>query len=127
MNVLLLSRYDRMGASSRIRSYQYLPSLQAAGVDVVVAPLLSNDYLRRSYAGQPTNWFAVVSCYFRRIAQLLSVRQFDLVWIEKELFPNLPAFFEHLMSRLRIPPADLMCSVHDRRAKSFKAAIPKDR
>ncbi|MCZ6596580.1 MAG: glycosyltransferase family 1 protein, partial [Planctomycetota bacterium] len=40
MRVLLLSRYGELGASSRMRSYQYLPALERAGIDVTVAPLL---------------------------------------------------------------------------------------
>ncbi|MCG7947610.1 MAG: glycosyltransferase family 1 protein, partial [Candidatus Thiodiazotropha taylori] len=41
MKVLLLSRYPRLGASSRLRSYQYLPGLAENGIEVTVPPLFS--------------------------------------------------------------------------------------
>ena len=51
-SVLLLSRYDRMGPSSRVRHYNYVPALERAGFDVTIAPFLDGDYLRRLYRGE---------------------------------------------------------------------------
>ena len=34
MHCLLLSRYERLGASSRMRFYQYLPFLESQGIHV---------------------------------------------------------------------------------------------
>ena len=45
MKVLYLARYGRLGASSRVRGYQYLPYLREAGLDITVAPLLPDAYL----------------------------------------------------------------------------------
>ena len=39
MKILILSRYDRRGASSRLRTMQYIPYLSGAGFDVEVASL----------------------------------------------------------------------------------------
>jgi hypothetical protein len=36
LKVLGLTRYDRLGASTRMRSYQYLPSLEAAGIGITM-------------------------------------------------------------------------------------------
>jgi hypothetical protein len=45
MKVLLLARYDRQGASSRLRTMQYLPYLADAGLEVRVESLFDANYL----------------------------------------------------------------------------------
>ena len=42
----MLSRYGRLGASSRMRFYQYLPWLEAAGIYVTQTPLFSDAYVQ---------------------------------------------------------------------------------
>jgi glycosyltransferase involved in cell wall biosynthesis len=103
MRVLSLSRYDRLGASSRVRTYQYIPALQAMGIDVEVAPLLRNRYLQRFYASQSRDWFAVFAYYLQRVLRLVSGGKYDLLWIEKELFPGLPAWFEQALAVFGVP------------------------
>ncbi len=103
MKVLLLSRYGLLGASSRVRSYQYLPYLKAHGIDVTVSPLLGADYLRKLYSGKVNHLTARISPYFQRVIELLKSRSFDLLWIEKELFPWLPSWCEMFIARLGIP------------------------
>jgi glycosyltransferase involved in cell wall biosynthesis len=82
---------------------QYLPSLKNMGVEVTVFPLLREDYIRRLYSGQPTSWLDVAVDYFRQVIRLFQARSFDCLWIEKEIFPNLPAWGEQLLQRMRIP------------------------
>ncbi len=103
MRVLLLTRYSRAAASSRLRALQYLPWLERAGVEVVSLPLLGDGYVQKLYRAG-SGWSAsVLSAYWQRFQVLLSARQFDLLWIEKELFPWLPALAEALLSVYRIP------------------------
>ena len=52
-NVLLLTRYERLGASSRVRFLQFLPELERQGFNFDVRPLLDNDYVRSLYGGPP--------------------------------------------------------------------------
>ncbi|GAB4482089.1 MAG: glycosyltransferase family 4 protein [Anaerolineales bacterium] len=99
MKILLLSRYGRLGASSRVRFYQYLPYLRERGVEVDVAPFFDDDYLRALYAGKPAPVFSVVSAYAKRFSALARSARYDLLWIEKQLLPWLPAWFEPLLSR----------------------------
>ena len=68
MKVLALTRYEALGASSRVRFYQFLPALEAAGIHVTVAPLLGDDYLRRLYGGQGRGAGPIVAAYGRRMA-----------------------------------------------------------
>ena len=94
MKVLLLSRYGNLGASSRIRSYQYLPYLHEQGIEVTLAPLLPDNYLRDLYAGNTPGLISIVAAYVRRIGALIQGGKFDLLWIEYELFPWLPDWLE---------------------------------
>jgi len=103
MKVLLLTRYTRAGASSRLRSLQYVEMLTELGVDFQVAPLLDDNYLQALYNGQRKSLPALVRTYARRLRILLHARDFDIIWIEKELFPNLPSWFEQLLPRSSTP------------------------
>ncbi|OEU47122.1 MAG: glycosyl transferase family 1 [Desulfobulbaceae bacterium S5133MH15] len=103
MKVLLSSRYSRVGASSRLRSYQYLPYLEEHGIDVTVFPLLGDDYLACLYSNNRKDLRSVAFSCLRRCCNLLKSRSFDLVWIEKEAFPWLPAWAEIALSRFGIP------------------------
>ncbi len=126
MKVLLLSRYDRLGSSSRTRFYQYLPYLAAAGVEATVAPLLDDGYVSRLYAGAGKSWGAVAAAYGRRLRHLSRVRRFDVAWIEKELFPMLPAWGELVLHRLGVPTVvdydDAVFHHYDRHKSSFVRA-----
>ncbi len=103
LEVLLFSRYSRLGASSRLRFYQYLPYLKQNGIAVEVAPLFGDDYIKNLYFGKGKHPTVVLGAYFRRIKDLLRFRHFNLVWIEKELFPFLPAWGESLLNAFGIP------------------------
>jgi len=103
MNVLALTRYGRLGASSRMRTYQYVPVLKKHGINFHVMPLLRDDYVQRLYAKRSINWIQLAADYLRQALRLINVKKFDLVWIEKELFPNLPAWGEQLFAALGVP------------------------
>ena len=103
MKVLLLSRYDNLGASSRIRMFQYIPYLNSHGIEVTVNPLLGDDYLTDLYEGRRRKiWPIIVAC-MRRLGKILASRQYDVLWIEKELFPWLPSFAEQILESLNVP------------------------
>lgn len=102
MKVLALTRYSRVGASSRVRIYQYIPCLREHGVHVTVSPLLGEYYLLRLYSKKKVNWFLLVRDYLSRLLALARARNFDLVWIEKEVFPNLPAWVEKSLKFFRV-------------------------
>jgi len=102
VRVLALTRYTRLGASSRMRSLQYLPFFESAGIHVEVSPLFGDDYLHQLYSKRPTPWGSVANSYFRQALTLLRARKFDFVWIEKEIFPSMPAWVEMAMARLGV-------------------------
>lgn len=102
MRVLLLSRYARLGASSRLRSFQYLPYLEQAGFAVTVAPLFDDDYVRGLSSGTISK-FSILKAYWLRLIFILKAKQFDLVWLEYEMLPWLPAWLELALLPKAIP------------------------
>src|SRR5579863_4562797 len=96
LSVLGLSRYSRLGASSRQRFLLYRNPLEKAGIDVEITPFFDDIYLRARYAGAPV-WRAAARAYMRRVHALLSAGGYDLLWIEKEILPYLPAVLERLL------------------------------
>ena len=103
MKVLLLSRYDTLPAPSRYRFYQYLPYIAARGIDVTVAPLLDNKFVRLQYSLKRHPFLHLPRLYSRRVIDLLRARHFDLVWLEKEALPWIPAWMELALGLGRIP------------------------
>lgn len=96
MQLLMLTRYDALGASSRVRTLQYVPMLESEGVSVVVEPLLGDGYVSDLYAGKVSP-AKVLRSYLRRLETLLSARSYDAIWVEKEVLPWLPAALERMM------------------------------
>lgn len=96
VRLLTLPRYGELGASSRLRMLQYVPALRAAGIEVDVAPLLDDGYVANLYAGK-VSVVSVARSYMQRLCKLLSIRRYDVVWVEKELFPWCPALLELAM------------------------------
>lgn len=102
MKVLALTRYGRLGASSRLRFHQYLPALQAAGIEVEMAPLFSDAYVRGLQQGR-RSLLEVVRAYAGRLGALRQAAGFDLLWIEKETLPWLPAGLELTLTSGHVP------------------------
>lgn len=92
MRLLLLTRYEDLSAASRLRFYQYVPYLQQQGIEIVHAPLLTNADLKRLYTEGRRGLGSTLLGYIRRTIRLMG--SYDVLWIEKELFPMLPALGE---------------------------------
>ena len=93
--LLILSRYNKMGASSRYRYFNFKSDLEQAGLDTTYSPLLSDLYLAKTYQGSP-KLLEIIKCYLQRMRVLMTIHKYDLCLIEKELFPFLPYFIEFL-------------------------------
>jgi glycosyltransferase involved in cell wall biosynthesis len=104
MKILLLSKYDDKGASSRVRFYYYLPYIKSKGHKIDVKPLFSNSYIKSIYEGKKILKISeVIKGYAKRLIILLSLKKYDLIWIEKEIFPYMPAFIERILKKLNLP------------------------
>ena len=94
-DLLMLSRYGPLGASSRLRSYQYLDALRATGITVEVHPLFDDAYVAARNRGLGSPPIAsIVTGYLKRLAVTPALRQARAIWIEYELLPWLPFAFE---------------------------------
>lgn len=89
MRVAFLTRYSRNGASSRVRAMQFLPLLAQHGIEATLLPLHTPAYVDSLNAGR-RDWAQVAKAYAARLRQARRLREFDLVWVEKELLPMLP-------------------------------------
>lgn len=98
VKVLALTKYGRLGASSRMRSLQYVPWLQQAGLHVTVQPLLVDELLQARYKHGGYG-LSLLWVYARRLSALTARNQFDVVWIEKEALPWWPLWLELALLR----------------------------
>jgi glycosyltransferase involved in cell wall biosynthesis len=105
--LLILSRYDRQGASSRLRTMQYVPYLQTAGLEVEVSSLFDAAYLADMYAGvrKPAR---LLNYYTERFRRMRGPRP-DIIWVEKEALPWLP----WLLERAALPRGVPLVSDYD--------------
>ena len=115
--VLALPRYSNKGASSRVRTLQYVDELTRRGIEIRVESLLDDAYLERlyaprsvgyaprsvGYAGRGVGWLRVMRAYAHRASLRAALGAFDVVWLEKEAFPWLPAAAERWLQSPRTP------------------------
>ncbi|SIT93812.1 glycosyltransferase family 4 protein [Pontibacter indicus] len=98
MRVLFFPKYTRLGASSRLRTYQYTPYFEEQGIRCEYSPLFDDQYLQRLYQKKSSNKLSIVIAYINRLLRLFTIPKYDLIVIEKELFPYLPAFAEQVLA-----------------------------
>lgn len=97
--ILALTRYSRLGASSRTRFIAYLDSLRLAGAAVTISPFFDENYLTDLYNSRPRKLWQIGRFYLRRLRILRHCRDYDVVWIEKEALPWIPLPLELLLLR----------------------------
>lgn len=99
LKILFYTKYSRLGASSRYRTYQYLAWLNSQGIETQVQPLLGDDYLHQIYSGNLPARIRIIRNYLTRLLSLQDVAHYDLIVLEKELFPRLPLVTEKRLAR----------------------------
>lgn len=103
MKVLMLSRYGRTGASSRLRMLQYRDALADAGLETEFSPFFDDEYLARLYGSQRTG-HSIRKAYVDRMRRLAGVTSgVTVIWLEKEALPWFPWPFERAMMPKGIP------------------------
>lgn len=95
MRILALTKYAGLAAGTRQRFVQFVPFLSEHGIEVEIAPLLQDSHLEAFNLGRRRGLGAPVA-YMKRLALLLSRRDYDLLWVHFELFPYLPGWAERL-------------------------------
>jgi glycosyltransferase involved in cell wall biosynthesis len=94
LKIYSFTKYTRLGASSRYRSYQYLPSLEACGIEAEVSPLFDDAYLSNKYRSGHAHLSDVVRALIRRLWAVFRVPRQSTVLVEYELLPYCPAILE---------------------------------
>ena len=102
MKLLFLTRYGRKGASSRLRAMQFVPYFESLGWTCDVSPLFVDANVDQLNSGSGRAALATAG-YARRLTAVLRAGNYDLVWIEKELFPFVPSVAEHALRTLNFP------------------------
>lgn len=102
-HVLFLTKYGRIGASSRYRSFQYIPYLESQGITCSNQAFFDDAYLEKLYSAKGKSLISLALAIARRLLTLLTVSRYDLLIIEKELIPYCPALFERLFSLFKVP------------------------
>jgi glycosyltransferase involved in cell wall biosynthesis len=102
LNIGVLTRYDRAGASSRVRFLQFGPELEARGFLFHHEPLFTSEYINCLQLGQVNHAWAL-RALLRRMKALRAARRFDVLWVEKDTLPWLPAALELALIPRDIP------------------------
>ncbi len=99
LHVLFLTRYPRRGASSRYRVFQYLPYLEALGVRCEVQSFMDDAMYRLSSQPGKTGRKLIASlrACARRLAALRRWREYDVIYMQRELLPFGPPLIERWM------------------------------
>lgn len=99
MRIVYLASTSAMGPASRYRIYQFRRFFADAGIQLDILPALEDDWLKAEYHVGTRRRLARLQAgaagALRRAKQLTFLGQADLVIVERELFPKLPAFLEN--------------------------------
>jgi glycosyltransferase involved in cell wall biosynthesis len=103
MRILILSKYNYEGSSSRYRFYNYIPYFESNGISFEFKPLLPSDYVTNLYQGRRfvVFWQQIEAIVRRFFFLIFYKKESDLILIEKELFPNIPYFIEKFLLKNR--------------------------
>jgi glycosyltransferase involved in cell wall biosynthesis len=99
MKILFLTKYPVEGASSRYRVFQYIPMLQELGYECTVSPFMDRamyetTFSHGSYLGK---FWMLASAVVRRLLAARHCREFDIVFMQRELLPFGPLWVERWM------------------------------
>ena len=83
-------RYDKLGASSRLRFIQFIPELEKAGFETDFHHFFDDCYLKQLYSGNGKSKLAFLTALKRRLSELAALPAQVPLFIEYELLPFLP-------------------------------------
>ena len=104
MNVLFLPQTCELGPSSRYRVYQLLPWLQKLGATCEVSPGIDEALYRSLYldsGAKGSRSAAFSAAWRRRRADARRVGDYDVVFVQKGVFPGLYSGFEKQLAARR--------------------------
>ena len=101
LSILFLTRYPVSGASSRYRVFQYLPYLEALGIRCTVQSFMDEPMYRLGHMRGHTlaKTGALLRAVLRRLWVLRRWREFDALYLQRELLPLGPPLIERALKR----------------------------
>jgi len=102
MQILALTRYGQLGASSRLRTHQFARYLEGEGIHLQLEPFFDDAYVKAIY-GTDRRSLSVAGHFIRRASALFRSAEADAIWMEKEAFPWLPWMIERACLPRSIP------------------------
>src|SRR4051812_24148228 len=97
MRALMLVRYPRVVASARYRFFDMRETLRAQGVESDICSVMPDDFMTHRFVRRSRIAPGVARGYLRRLRDLLQSRSYDLVCIQGECLPYLPATVERIL------------------------------
>jgi glycosyltransferase involved in cell wall biosynthesis len=97
--VLFLTRYPYEGASSRYRVFQYIPYLETMDVACTVQSFMNSEMYERYFSKGATGLKVrlMIKAIIRRLSVLSRFKDYDIIYMQRELFPFGPPWFERYM------------------------------
>jgi len=77
--------------------FQFLPHLENKGIEYTIHVLLGDWYVNALYSGERISKLKIAASYFQRIKALLRRSTYDIIWMQQEAFPWIPAWIEKLI------------------------------
>jgi len=98
INVLALSLYGPLAASTRYRILQFIPKLKEYNINIDVNYLLNDEYLKSRYLNTKLPIIEILISYINRIRLLIAnQKKYDLLFVYGELFPLFPNWLEDML------------------------------
>jgi glycosyltransferase involved in cell wall biosynthesis len=123
--MLCLTKYTVSGPSSRYRVHQFLPFLAKAGVEVRIQSLHDAAYLERLFASRRPSFAYLAKRGLGRAASLLKARRYDVIFVQKEIFPSFPGIAEWMLdaagARLVMDIDDAIFTQYDDDARGLRS------
>ena len=82
---------------------QYIPYIQENGGTIDIYSLFDERYLKQLYKRDWKAKLRIPHCYIKRIINIISVylsKEYDIIWLEKEFFPWVPADRKNFLSKI---------------------------
>lgn len=98
MRVLGLCSYPIEAAATRFRMYQYVELLAEKGIDLTVSPFLNSESFSNFYSKKNIVYLSkgIIPAILKRSLNLLDIKEFDIIWVQREAMFFGPAIFENL-------------------------------
>lgn len=97
MKIIFFTKYTYAGPSSRYRSFQYFSWFKHQGIEIINKPFFTTEYIEALYGNGKRSLLGIIPRFIQRFFQVLFLKEYDIIFIEYELFPYTPLWIEKLL------------------------------